>query len=94
MLIANKANVLAIDRRGRSALHYAAINGSFECCELLMNAGISLRLLDNYCSRSTIISGGQSRKHTTASCNLAKSPSNSGFSMYEGTRIHQIDNFK
>ena len=39
MLIANKANLLTADRRGRTALHYAAINGSLDCCELLMNAG-------------------------------------------------------
>lgn len=45
MLIANKANVLTTDRRGRTALHYAAINGSLDCCELLMNAGIFIHLL-------------------------------------------------
>ena len=34
-----KAQTRAVDRRGRTALHLAAMRGSTDCCELLLNAG-------------------------------------------------------
>lgn len=47
ILLSHKANVDIIDQRSRSALHFAASEGSYECIKLLLEAGADPGLKDN-----------------------------------------------
>lgn len=47
VLCEHNADVNHIDRRGRTALHYAAMSGATETCEILMNNGGKLFLGDH-----------------------------------------------
>ena len=47
LLIEKKANILLKDRRGRSALHHAALHGATEACDVLTDAGALVFGRDN-----------------------------------------------